>query len=282
MTGPVVCGIDFSDHSHRALAWARLFSEQLGRPLLIVHAVEPVLADAATMTYGPDALRTSIEPELRAFVGPVVGGDVPVHIGVGAPPSVLSGAAMAHNASLIVVGTQGLGRAARVWFGSTTLRLLRETTIPVLGVPPGAARTASLSSLVVGTDFTDASTAALDAAIAIGTTCGVPVKCLHTVPTVAAHARWNTEIKRAEDAAVRAARAHMEQTMAALAPGTAVTSEVRTGDAADVLVDASATPGTVIVVGLGGDQTAQRPGTTAYRVLSTAASPVLGVPAPRT
>jgi len=281
MTGPVVCGIDFSDHSRRALEWARLLSERLVRPLLIVHAVEPVLAEAAKITYGPDALRQSIEPELRTFVSPVVGADVPLHIGVGDPASVLGGAAMAHNASLLVVGTQGLGRAARVWFGSTTLRLLRDTTIPILGVPPGASGTPTLASLVVGTDFSEASTAALQSAIALGARCGVPVTCIHTVPTVAAHARWNTEIKRAEDAAVRAARAQIETTMAGLAPGTSVTADVRTGDAADVLVDASATPGTVIVVGLGGAQTTQRPGTTAYRVLSTAASPVLGVPAPR-
>src|SRR5690606_34667284 len=179
-------------------------------------------AEAARVTYGPEALHAAIEPELRAFVGPLVGADVAVHVGVGDPSSVLGGVAMAQNASLLVVGTQGLGRAARVWFGSTTLRLLRDTTIAVLGVPPGASSTPAITSLVVGTDFSEASTAALHAAVALGTVCGVPVTCLHTVPTVAAHSRWNTEIKRSEDAAVRAARAQMESTMATLAPGTAV------------------------------------------------------------
>jgi len=67
MTGPVVCGIDFSDHSRRALAWARLLADRLGQPLVVVHAVEPVLAEAARLTYGPDALKASIEPELRTF-----------------------------------------------------------------------------------------------------------------------------------------------------------------------------------------------------------------------
>lgn len=281
MTGPVVCGIDFSEHSRRALAWARLLADRLGQPLAVIHAVEPVLAEASRITYGPDALQQSLEPELRAFVERAGAMPAELQIGVGEPASVLNGAALARNASVLVVGTQGLGRAARVWFGSTTMRLLRETTIPVLGVPPRAADTPALTSLIVGMDFSQASAAALDAARTLGARVQAPVTCLHIVPTVAAHSRWNEVVRSAEDSAVRQARRQMEDLTASLPSGAPVVADVRTGDAADVLIEAGAGQRAIIVVGLGGANTGQRPGTTAYRVLSGADAPVLGVPARR-
>ncbi|MBM3751360.1 MAG: universal stress protein [Acidimicrobiia bacterium] len=278
MIGPVVCGIDFSAQSRRALAWARLLADRLEQPLVVVHAVEPVLADAARLTYGPDALQASIDPELKTFAGSAAA----FHIGVGDPASVINGAALARNASMVVVGTQGHGRAARVWFGSTTMRLLRETTIPVLCVPPTTTDVPEVAALVVGTDFSDASSGALETAVALGSRCGVPVTCLHVVPTVSAYSRWNDLVKGAEDAAVRSARRRMADATAALTAVDAVTTDVRTGDAAEVLLDAARQRGTLIVVGLGGANTDQRPGTTAYRLASGAETPVLGVPPRRT
>jgi nucleotide-binding universal stress UspA family protein len=278
VTGAIVCGVDFSDHSRRALAWAHFLAERLAQPLVVVHAVEPVLADAAKLTYGDTALQSTIEPELRAFVEPVAGPNVRLDIGIGEPASVLNGAALSHHASLLVVGTQGLGRAARVWFGSTTMRLLRETTLPVLAVPPRAADTPALLSLIVGTDFSVASEDAVETAIALGVACGVTVTCLHMVPIVAAHTRWNDVLKDAEDQAVRRARARLEAMTAALPSGTSIDADVRTGDAAEVLIQAADRQQAIIVVGLGGADTGRRPGTTAYRVVSGADAPVLGVP----
>jgi nucleotide-binding universal stress UspA family protein len=275
MTGPVVCGVDFSDHSRRALVWARFMAARLNAPLLIVHAVEPVLAEASRVTYGPGALETSLEAELRAFVGPDAS---TLHIGVGEPASVLKGAAMAHAASLLVVGTQGLGRAARVWFGSTTLHLLRETTTPILAIPPKSADAPAISGFVVGTDFSAASDAAIRAAVDLGAQLQVPVTCLHAVRTVAAHTRWNDVIHDAVDRAIHAARQRLANTVAAIPEAGHLTTDVRTGDAADTLIDAAIGTDVVLVVGLGGEHTGQHPGTTAYRVLSGADAPVLAVP----
>jgi nucleotide-binding universal stress UspA family protein len=275
MTGPVVCGIDFSDHSRRALVWARFMAARLNAPLLVVHAVEPVLAEAAKVTYGPGALETTIEAELREFIGP---GDSTVHIGVGEPASVLKGAAMEHAASLLVVGTQGLGRAARVWFGSTTLQLLRETTTPILAIPPKSADGPAVSGFVVGTDFSEASDAAVRAAVDLGAQLQVPVTCLHAVRTVSAHTRWNEVVHETVDRAIHSARQRLADMAAAIPNAGALTTDVRTGDAADALIGFAEGSDTVLVVGLGGEHTGQHPGTTAYRVLSGADAPVLAVP----
>jgi len=194
---------------------------------------------------------------------------------------VIRGTALVRNASVLVVGTQGHGRAARMWFGSTTMRLLRETTIPVLCVPSAASDVPEIAALVVGTDFSDASAAALQTDAQLGARCGVPVTCLHVVPTVSTSARWNELVKDAEHAAVRSARSRMADATAGFAEGT-LTPDVRTGDAAEVLLQAAAARGTLIVVGLGGANPGQRPGSTAYRLASGAETPVLGVPPRRT
>jgi nucleotide-binding universal stress UspA family protein len=275
VTGPVVCGIDFSEHSRRALAWARFMAMRLNTPLLVVHAVEPVLAEASRVTYGPGVLETTVEPELREFIGPDAS---TVHIGVGEPASVLNGVALAHAASLMVVGTQGLGPAARVWFGSTTLRLLRETTTPILAIPPKSSDAPAVSGFVVGTDFSDASDAAVRAAVDLGARLQVPVTCLHAVRTVAAHTRWNELVHEAVDRAIHAARQRLANSVAAIPDAGHLTADVRTGDAADTLIDAALGTDVVLVVGLGGEHTDQHPGTTAYRVLSGADAPVLAVP----
>jgi nucleotide-binding universal stress UspA family protein len=279
MTGPVVCGVDFSDDSRRALRWAAFMARHLAQPLVVVHAVEPLLAAAAQVHYGADALPATVQPELDAFIAGAIDAGLAVRttLTTGEPASTINGTALAEGASVIVVGTQGLGQAGRLWFGSTTMRLLRDSTIPVLAIPPGAAARSEaplrISSIVVGTDFGAASRAAIDAGTELGQLFGVPVTGLHAVPAIAAPARWNAVVAGAVDSAVDEARARMAATVPA-----SWTSEVRSGDPARVLVDAASGNDALIVVGLGGLAAGQRPGTTAYRVLCDADAPVLAVP----
>lgn len=279
MTGPVVCGVDFSDDSRRALLWAAFMAHHLAQPLVVVHAVEPLLASAAQVHYGADALPATVQPELDAFIHRTIGAGLGVRttLTIGEPASAINGTALAEDASVIVVGTQGLGQAGRLWFGSTTMRLLRESTRPVLAIPPGSAKRSEaplrISSIVVGTDFGDASRAAIDVGIELGQRFDVPVTGLHAVPAIAAPARWSAVVASAVDAALDEARARMAATVPAR-----WTSEVRLGDPARVLVDAASGRDALIVVGLGGLAAGQRPGTTAYRVLCDADAPVLAVP----
>jgi nucleotide-binding universal stress UspA family protein len=276
VTGPVVCGVDFSDHSMRSLAWARFLATTLDQPLIIVHAIEPLLAEAASLTYGADTLQTSLTADLEALADGAT-----VDVATGQPARVLAGAALAANASAVVVGTQGLGRAARMWFGSTTMRLLRESTIPILAVPARAQAEPSCAGIVLGTDFSPASTAAREVALSLGARARVPITCVHVVPAVPPHARWNDVVAGAADSVLRAARTRLEEEESAAAiPASAQwTATVRTGEPAEVLIDAAAGGSTLVVVGLGGASVAQRPGTTAYRVVSEADGPVLAVPA---
>ena len=279
MTGPVVCGVDFSEDSRRALRWADLLARRLTQPLIVVHAVEPLLASAAQMEYGDNAIENTFLPELKQFVSQTIGdqSNARLQLGVGDPAGVIRGTGLSANAGVIVLGTQGLGQAGRLWFGSTTTRVLRETTKPVLAVPAGAAARSDgdprIDEIIVGTDFGGAASAAIATADQLGKIFGVSITALHAVPEVAAPERWGHIVAKAVEDGLRDARAQMGATVP-----DHWTSDVRTGSAASVLVEAASGRHALIVVGLSGIQAGNRPGTTAYRVLWDADAPVLAVP----
>jgi nucleotide-binding universal stress UspA family protein len=277
--GPIVCGVDFSEDSKRALRWADLMARRLAQPLIVVHAVEPLLASAAQVEYGDGAMEAHLLPELKEFVAQSIGDDqrAELKLGIGGADRIVRGAALSADAGMIVLGTQGLGHAGRLWFGSTTARVLRETTRPVLAVPPAKEGhtddTPRVDEIIVGTDFGPAARAAAAAAEELGKLFGVGITALHAVPEVAAPARWSNIVAQAVEEGVREARRQMGDSVPAH-----WTSDVRTGSAASVLVDAASGKQALIVVGLSGNQSENRPGTTAYRVLLDADAPVLAVP----
>jgi nucleotide-binding universal stress UspA family protein len=276
MTGPIVCGVDFSEDSRRALRWAEVIARKLSQPLIVVHAVEPLLASAARMQYGEDAVESTLTPELKQFVSQSIGeqADTRLKIGVGEPAGVIRGTALSLDAGMIVLGTQGQGR---LWFGSTTARVLRESATPVLGVPPGAATRSDkdprIDEIIVGTDFGGASRSAIAAADQLGKIFGVPITALHAVPEIAAPERWGQIVAKTVEVGLKDARAQMGTTIPAH-----WTSDVRSGSAATVLVEAARGRHSLIIVGLAGTSSEHRPGTTAYRVLWDADAPVLAVP----
>ena len=254
-------------------------ARRLAQPLIVVHAVEPLLASAARMQYGDDAVESTLTPELKQFISQTIG-DQPhtrMQFGVGEPSGVIRGTAISLDAGMIVLGTQGLGKAGRLWFGSTTTRVLRETTTPVLAVPPRAAARSDgdpcIDEIIVGTDFGGASKAAIRAADELGKVLGVPITALHAVPEVAAPAPWGQIVAQTVAAGVKDARKQMGATIPSH-----WTSDVRTGSAATMLVEAAHGRHSLIVVGLIGTTSEHRPGTTAYRVLWDADAPVLAVP----
>ena len=96
------------------------------------------------------------------------------------------------SADMIVASKQGAGRLERILLGSTTTRLLRRGRLPTLIVPvsPMLAASVTYRRLVVPTDFSDASQAALAAAVSLAKTVEARVQLTHVlrlpvpVPTI--------------------------------------------------------------------------------------------------
>ena len=164
----IVCPVDFSDCSRRALEHAVALARASYAELIVLHvysvlSVEdllPLSSEVVARAVDPDVLRR----ELDAFVNSVAGG-APIALRLTRADD--TGAAIADAADtlaadLLVIGSHGHGRLERLLVGSTTERVVATAPCPVLVVPRQAAEAHpdGFQRIVCGIDFLPASLAA--------------------------------------------------------------------------------------------------------------------------
>jgi nucleotide-binding universal stress UspA family protein len=141
----IVVGVDGSDHSSHALAWAMREAAHRHAPLEVV-SVHPAPARPATEIYwGIHSYpENSFDPELaRAAVQQFV--DKVAHeIGATVPEvtvSVVTGDATeelvkaSQDADMLVVGSRGSGGFARLLMGSVSSQVTHHAACPVVVIP---------------------------------------------------------------------------------------------------------------------------------------------------
>ena len=137
----ILCPVDFSEHSERALRYAIDLAALTGAHLTIMTAVDPFM-DAATSAAGHgEALMRQTQDEIQQLLARI-GADGKLRespgiaVVTGEPGKEIVNQTAECEADVVVMGTQGLGGAKRMMFGSTTDHVLRESRVPVLAVPP--------------------------------------------------------------------------------------------------------------------------------------------------
>ena len=137
----IVCSVDFSDHSVRALRHAiALAGHVLGR-VTVIHVANPLLVQAAKAAYDVAAINRETETELRALVDDVAteagawAPEVRTIISVGDPATEIIKCAEEDDADMIVMGTHGRSGYRKMFFGSVTEQVLRRSPVPVFAVP---------------------------------------------------------------------------------------------------------------------------------------------------
>lgn len=136
----ILCPVDFSDVSARALRQAIALANADGAHLTLLHVTDPLLDAAARAAGTQQTIVDQTQSELRALLDGVspedFRGSIAVAVAIGEPAPEILRQAVDSGADLIVMGRQGRRGAERFLMGSTATRVLRETTIPVLIVPP--------------------------------------------------------------------------------------------------------------------------------------------------
>lgn len=140
----ILCPVDFSEHSERALGYALDLATLTGAHLTIMTAVDPFLDAASSAAGHGETLMRQTQDEIQQMLSRISGSRGRLRYAPGI--AVLKGAAGEEilkqisecNCDLVVMGTQGLEGAKRLMFGSTTEQVLRESTVPVLAVPAPA------------------------------------------------------------------------------------------------------------------------------------------------
>jgi nucleotide-binding universal stress UspA family protein len=212
---------------------------------------------------------------------------------VGDPSGAILEAASREGADLIAMGTQGLGGLRKLLLGSTAERVLRRTHTPVLAIPPLVTEEVTMhadgprfepGSILVATDFSDTSVAAVEWAGDWAQELGVPLVIAHAVEPIRVTSQWRPLADESDEARVADAQAKLGRLSARLHGVKKCHPVVWLGSPADSIAAIAEQHGAgVIVMGLTGDQgpLAARPGSIAYRVLSHARVPVLVVPPPQ-
>ncbi len=136
----VICGVDFSKTSARALRTAAALACKDRGALIVLFVEDPILAAAARAAHDRRASTATTTAALEGFIRRTLTGQprparTAAAVAVGAPAEEILKAARRHRADLIVLGTRGMGRAARLLLGSTADAVLRHARIPVLAVP---------------------------------------------------------------------------------------------------------------------------------------------------
>lgn len=294
----ILCPVDFSDHSRRAVGWAVALASRYRSRLVVLTAVEPLLAEAAKVRLNLDLVKTETEPALREFVRSIVPEGVPwapeitFAVRVGDPATTILEAASRETADLVAMGTQGLGGLRKLLLGSTAERVLRRTHTPVLAIPPLVTEEVAIDadgprfepgSILVATDFSETSVAAVEWAGGWAQDLQVPLVVAHAVEPTLVPSQWRSIANESDEARMSDARTKLERLSARFGGPAKCQPVVRLGSPSDAIVSiAEEHRAGVIVMGLTGAHApgSARPGSIAYRVLSHAKVPVLVVPPP--
>jgi nucleotide-binding universal stress UspA family protein len=296
----VLCAVDFSPPSadivrHAAACAGGTWPDGDGRAALtLLHVVEPLLVQAAAMTVDTAVIQSECRQALAALASSVAStalAEPPaLDVRVGLPHVEILKAAADTHASLIVLGTQGHTGAARLFFGSTAQRVLRETVTPTLVVPPAASTIVredasgpalAIAHVIAALDFSDTTASTAQAAARLAARAGARLTLTHVVPEARGLERWSALVD--EHRAQRTTRAGEELALLAREVQAQV-PDVRTvalqGEPERVLATLAAEqPHSLLVMGIrrGAGLLAPQPGSTAYKVLCLARAPVLVV-----
>lgn len=292
----IVCPVDYSDASRRALRYAGAIASHFGARLSVLHVADPLLVGGAALQQ-VDLLGYDGREELRTFVEDVLRSDTgeerprELSLVMGNPAGEILTAVEKRHADLVVMGTVGRSGMRKALFGSVAQAVLRRSAVPILAIPLAGNNPAETGQPLIRSgpvlapvDFTAESIASARVAAGLARALKLPLLLLHVIPPrpVAAPG-WEHTPATGDRMRTRSATLLMRDLAESLDPQVLVLSRIDDGDPAEVVAKlAREETASAIVMGLGsrvGDGGGQQPGSVAYRVLCLAPVPVLALPA---
>ena len=195
--GNILCPIDFSDCSRRALDHAVTLAKWYGSQVTLLHVFN--ILPVVTFADGGEALpaapvlctdRDALVASVRTFADAEVGSSVPLTYDVvegGAADTILAKARTLRS-DLIVMGTHGRSGFERAVLGSVTNAVLRQSRCPVLSVPPHVEDAVPIPStlfkqIVCAVDFSLCSMRALAYAMSLAQEADARLTLVHVIET---------------------------------------------------------------------------------------------------
>lgn len=289
----ILCPVDFSEASRAALGYARAIAEHFGASLTVLAVDDPLLAEVAATTGTHASLADESERELRRFAARTLEHAAPTatttdfRVVVGRPAPEILRVAQETGADLIVMSSHGHSGVRKLFFGSTTERVLRETTAPVLVTPDEHERVLSVSEIgrvihriVAPIDLSPASAHQLAVASGLARALSLPLVVAHVVEPLYLPPRVRAAIPGVD----AARRTDLEDRLAGLVAPFEKSPTMETvlvsGEPSEEIVKlAEVRDAHLIVMGLHSSGTlGPRMGSVTYRVLCLTKALVLALP----
>lgn len=191
----ILCPIDFSDHSRRALDNAIAIARWYEARVTVLHVFSP--APVPAMGPGPIAFepivltavdRDHLRADTKAFAEREGAGDVAIEAIVreGTAAGEILAQAISMKADLLVIGTHGRSGFERFVLGSVAERVLRKASCPVITVPKGHPEAAPAGPvlykrILCPVDFSESSLLALEYAVSLAQEAEGQLTVLHVV-----------------------------------------------------------------------------------------------------
>lgn len=289
----ILAPVDFSDASRGALRYARVIAEHFGARLVIMAVEDPLLTEAIDLGTGHLWDPEDTRRELAHFASGALGGnplktaDVEYAVAVGKPAKEILQLAKEKPCDLIIMSTHGLTGMRKMFFGSTTERVLRETTVPVLVVPGTDAMPQSsddirrsIGRILVPVDLSPASMYQVQIARALSEALKVPFLATYVVEPVRSPLAAKLHLPSIELERKTRAEDALSELLATVPRGLHPEALVAYGDPAEEIAKVARDRSTgLIVIGLHGSPAlGPRMGSVTYRVLCLVSSLVLALP----
>jgi nucleotide-binding universal stress UspA family protein len=289
-TPPVLCPIDFSDSSRGALKYANTIAVHFATRLTLLVVNDPLLLEASVIAAGHSNLVEETTREMQRFFKQTLGNrakaTVEFEVATGKPAPEILRVARERATGLIVMASHGLSGFRKLFFGSTTERVLRETTVPTLVTSGNDAGPSDFDDIrkavrrvLVPVDLTAATSHQVAIAGEICHELTVPLLLAHVIEPVRALS-GNPALHTVETERRYRAEAELERLTGDAADGTAPEALIAYGEPAEEIAKvAGDRDAGLIVMGLHSSPLlGPRMGSVTYRVLCLAHRLVLALP----
>jgi len=187
----VLCPIDFSETSTRALTYATALARWYDSHLEVLHVVPAFEHDGPPAHFdtagGAWPSREQVIVEIEGAIAAAGAGDLKSRALAqeGRAHEIIACRAQALPADLLVMGTHGRSGFNRLLLGSVTEKVLRQVTCPALTVPPAAPHAAekpvAFKKILCATDYSPSALKALQYALDLGRQAGGCVTVLYAL-----------------------------------------------------------------------------------------------------
>ena len=191
----ILCPVDFSDTSVRALAHAAALTKWYGAQLTVLHVVPtfepvPIRGMLGETAYVPQMSREELTDKMRHSLDlDALPPGARVLAESGDTPRTIIDQALSTGTDLIVMGTHGRRGFERLLLGSVAERVLREALCPVLTVPPqaepGVSPAVTFKRIICPMDFSPSALQAFDYALNLARQADGRVTLLHVIEWLA-------------------------------------------------------------------------------------------------